>query len=130
MKYEKYLHSIAVLLLYVLSFCQQEGTEDLKRNVRSQQAQIDKLLYRTVKLESRFVGHKIIIAKNGAGVTVKPCEFVRNGKVDKNCQPDSKGITISDSLIKDFEMYGVLAVEDTNVNGVDINNNKFIKRKK
>lgn len=85
------------ILLTNFSICLVSKKLDLDYVVLADQERLIEQKYdnadrRLVKLEAHFSGHKVIIAKNGVGLSFEPCVVGT-----KNCVRDSVGITINNS---------------------------------
>lgn len=52
---------------------------------------------RLARIEAHFTGHRVIIAKNGVGITFEPCKLGTKG-----CGADDKGIIMNHATIKGF----------------------------
>lgn len=60
---------------------------------------------RIVALESHFIGHTVVLAKNGNGISIVPCKL----NIDKKCFRDDTGISLSNLSISNMPGAGVRA---------------------
>src|ERR1700733_11697781 len=81
----------ATIVLAVTLYAQHR----LSREIEIRNSAADITEDRLTKLEAHFVGHTVILAKDGKGISIVPCRL----NLDKNCHRDDTGIRISDMTI-------------------------------
>jgi hypothetical protein len=94
-------------MIIVIDFLGLLATQVLTAEVLSTEANLreeatNTLQDRVRKLESHFVGHTAVLAKNGAAVSIVPCNIQK----DKHCYPDDSGITLNNMVMEGWD-YGV-----------------------
>lgn len=76
---------------------------------RTRDDQVATLESRTAALEQHFIGHTVVLAKDGKGIQIIPCKL----NIDKECYRDDHGITLSN-----LYLYGWRVGIETMGNGV------------
>lgn len=97
--------TIMILVGLTLMFCGViQLDQALQKERHDRMDSYDILEDRIVDLESHFIGHRVVLAKNGRGILIEPCKL----NLEKDCHRDDAGISLRDLSIS----YAHVGIED------------------
>lgn len=86
--------------LFVSLAMQINAAEELSGESRTRELATDILQNRVIALESHFIGHTVVLAKDGKGISIVPCKL----NIDKECYRDDTGISLSQMRIEGWDV--------------------------